>query len=283
MTDPTPPDSPEPMLTASAETIPQFISLGAGVQSSTMALMAAHGEITPMPQAAIFADTQSEPKRVYAWLDWLEDQLPFPVIRVTQGDLKDRIGPKRANGKFRIVDIPAFVKRADGTAGGLLNRSCTRDFKINPIRRTIREILGIKGKRITKLSSVSWIGISTDEASRMKPAREPWQLNRFPLIEKFMSRNACLAWMKDHGYPEPPKSSCVFCPFHNSEQWKSLSPREMQAAIEVDEALRVAPPEEYRLKGTLYLHRSLKPLREVDFSDPPLDFFQNECEGACGL
>jgi hypothetical protein len=27
-----------------------YISLGAGVQSSTMALMAAHGEITPMPE-----------------------------------------------------------------------------------------------------------------------------------------------------------------------------------------------------------------------------------------
>ena len=35
-----------------------IISLGAGVQSSTMALMAACGEITPMPTAAIFADTQ---------------------------------------------------------------------------------------------------------------------------------------------------------------------------------------------------------------------------------
>jgi len=32
-----------------------IISLGAGVQSSTMALMAAHGEITPMPDCAIRA------------------------------------------------------------------------------------------------------------------------------------------------------------------------------------------------------------------------------------
>jgi hypothetical protein len=40
----------------------RVISLGAGVRSTTMALMAAHGEITPMPDAAIFADTQWEPK-----------------------------------------------------------------------------------------------------------------------------------------------------------------------------------------------------------------------------
>ena len=36
-----------------------FLSLGAGVQSSTLALMAAKGEIGPMPDAAIFADTQA--------------------------------------------------------------------------------------------------------------------------------------------------------------------------------------------------------------------------------
>ena len=63
------------------------ISLGAGVQSSTMALMAARGLITPMPDAAIFADTQDEPASVYRWLDWLEKQLPFPVNRVTRGRL----------------------------------------------------------------------------------------------------------------------------------------------------------------------------------------------------
>lgn len=62
--------------------VKHIISLGAGVQSSTMALMAAAGEITPMPDCAIFADTQAEPKSVYKWLDWLEGQLPFPVIRV---------------------------------------------------------------------------------------------------------------------------------------------------------------------------------------------------------
>jgi len=75
------------------------ISLGAGVQSSTMALMAAHGEITPMPDYAIFADTQAEPSHIYSWLDWLETQLPFPVLRVTAGSLKEAI----LNGKDRFA------------------------------------------------------------------------------------------------------------------------------------------------------------------------------------
>ena len=34
-----------------------------------------------------------------------------------------------------------------------------------------------------------WIGISMDEIMRMKPARIWWQQNRWPLIEKKMSRD----------------------------------------------------------------------------------------------
>ncbi len=61
-----------------------ILSLGAGVQSSTMALMAKHGEINPMPDAAIFSDVGAEPKSVYEYLDWLEGELPFPVYRVME-------------------------------------------------------------------------------------------------------------------------------------------------------------------------------------------------------
>jgi hypothetical protein len=68
-----------------------IISLGAGVQSTTMALMAAHGEITPLPHCAIFADTGAEPLGVYRDLDWLERQLPFPVHRVSGGNLRPRL------------------------------------------------------------------------------------------------------------------------------------------------------------------------------------------------
>jgi 3'-phosphoadenosine 5'-phosphosulfate sulfotransferase (PAPS reductase)/FAD synthetase len=63
------------------------INLGAGVQSSTMALMAAHHEIEPMPDFAVFADTGDEPTEVYRWLEKLEKMLPFPVYRVSKGIL----------------------------------------------------------------------------------------------------------------------------------------------------------------------------------------------------
>ena len=61
------------------------LSLGAGVQSTTMALMAAVGELQPMPDCAIFADTQDEPAAVYRHLAWLmSGVLPFPVHVVTR-------------------------------------------------------------------------------------------------------------------------------------------------------------------------------------------------------
>ena len=45
------------------------LSLGAGVQSSTLYLLAVTGEL-PLPDVAIFAHTQSEPTWVYEHQDW---------------------------------------------------------------------------------------------------------------------------------------------------------------------------------------------------------------------
>ena len=56
----------------------RILSLGAGVQSSALALMIEKGQV-PMVDAAIFADVKGEPKSVYTHLDWLEKQLSYPV------------------------------------------------------------------------------------------------------------------------------------------------------------------------------------------------------------
>ena len=95
--------------------IMHVISLGAGVQSTTMALMAAHGEIEPMPDAAIFADTGAEPKAVYEHLDWLRSSnvLPFPVEVVQFSDLAEDIrktaaGVKPVAGRANGYLAPPF-------------------------------------------------------------------------------------------------------------------------------------------------------------------------------
>lgn len=264
------------------------ISLGAGVQSSTMALMAAHGEITPMPELAIFADTHSEPRGVYEWLDWLEKRLPFPVHRVTAGNLAAQIGVK-PNGRFDYMPLPAFVPGEDGRAS-LLNRSCTRDHKITPIRREVRRILGLTRKRSPKQPVVTqWIGVSLDEVQRAKPPRERWVRHRWPLLEAGMTRLHCLDWMKAKGLPTPPRSACTFCPFHDDAEWVHLQrdPKAWAQAVEMDEKIRHLRSGQ-RTAPMAFLHRSLKPLREVVFKPGEPDQqdemgFPVECEGMCGV
>ena len=69
----------------------RIISLGAGVQSTVLALMASKGEIGPMPDCAIFADTGYEPQGVYDHLEWLIKELPFPTYIVARGNIKKDI------------------------------------------------------------------------------------------------------------------------------------------------------------------------------------------------
>lgn len=258
-----------------------IISLGAGVQSSTMSLMAACGEITPMPVAAIFADTQAEPASVYRWLDWLEKQLPFPVYRVTAGSLEGRL---TSHGKGAKSGIPAFVLNPNGT-DGFLFRQCTHDFKIAPIRKRQKELLKVSGAS----KVICWVGISVDEASRMKPSTDRWCENQWPLIDVGMKRQDCINWMIKHGFPRPPRSACVFCPYHNDIEWRRLKndePMEFERSVSFEIAFQ-ASKKEQGLRGIPFLHSSRKPLSRVDFSTEEergqLSMFNNECEGMCGV
>jgi len=270
------------------------LSLGAGVQSSCLALMAAKGEITPMPDFAIFADTQAEPVSVYKWLDWLETQLPFPVYRVTKGNLtEDSLKIKTSQKGVTYVNnlIPLYGIKPNGTVTAAIGRKCTADYKIAPIFKKIKKLCGIKhGQK--EITVTQWIGISYDEMQRMKPSQNRWSQNRWPLIEKRMNRTHCKEWMKKNGYPEPPRSACYYCPFHSDEEWRKLrndDSEHFQKAIEFDKVLRKQHTDNNKkMQMTVYLHSSCKPLSEVDFDSEEdrgqLGFdFQSECEGMCGI
>jgi len=261
-----------------------IISLGAGVQSSTMALMAKHGEITPMPNGAIFADTGNEPKSVYKWLEWLEKQLPFPVHRVSAGNLGEsalRLKVSKKGNTYTKHAIPAFIVDQHGK-GGLLMRQCTSDFKIIPIQRKIRELRG-------KEQVSQWIGISLDEVSRMKPSRKKYITNRWPLIELRMTREGCLQWMSKNGYPIPPRSACSFCPFHSDKEWlrlKNEEPEAFQEAVDFEVKYQETMKKVTGFRGTPFLHRSHLPISQINFgasTHGQRELFNNECEGMCGV
>ena len=273
--------------------LPHYLSLGAGVQSSTLALMYATGELTPMPKAAIFADTQSEPASVYQWLDWLEAQLPFPVHRVSKGSLENNVLEMRVTKdgrRFSKTDIPLFTLNAEtGSKGAIPNRSCTADYKIKQILKFLRSDVPIKrGEK--EIKCVSLIGISTDEIRRVKPSRDAWVINRWPLVEKRISRSMCIDWMRSKGFPEPPRSSCVFCPYHSNKEWRRLQteePEEFQRAVDFEKQLQETKALSQNFKTTPFLHSSCKPLDQIDFRSDvergQMLFWDDECEGMCGV
>jgi len=286
------PELKSPVQTQVVEPI-HIISLGAGVQSSTMALMAAAGEITPMPVAAVFADTQAEPQSVYRWLDWLEKQLPFPVHRVTRGNLTRESLTIRefehdASRHWVKSLIPAFIKNPDGTKG-IMGRQCTYSYKVEQLERAARRIGKIKrGEK--EIRVVQWIGISLDEVQRMKPARKPWIEHRWPLIDARLKRHDCLLWMERNNFPKPPRSACRYCPYHSDAEWRRLrdeEPEDFKAACIFEAQLQFVKSKTDNQNGIPFLHASLKPLDQVDFSTEEergqLNMFNNECEGMCGV
>jgi hypothetical protein len=268
----------------------RVISLGAGVQSTTMALMAAHGEIGPMPDCAIFADTGWEPKAVYDHLAWLRSPnvLPFPVYVVSAGNLREDITEFVAGRRKRNVAPPWFVTNQEG-GQGMLRRQCTRQYKIDPIERKVRELLGFKKRQRKPKEPVveQWIGISLDEIFRVKPAHERWIANRWPLLERRSARSDCLLWLERNGYPRPPKSACIGCPYRDNASWRAMrdgSPEEFADAVAIDSMIRTMWP---RTTGNCFVHRDMKPLDQVDLSTAEdrgqLNLFNNECEGMCGV
>lgn len=268
----------------------RVISLGAGVQSTAMYLMACEGLLVPRPSLAIFADTHVEPQYVYRHLEWLEREFGhiIPIRRVSAGSLLDAVTRACRGDEGRFAALPFWVRGNDGReAPG--RRQCTREYKIDPILKGIRTELGLKkGQHAAgKFRVEQWIGISKDEERRAKPARF-WVESRWPLLHDVpMRRNECIEWMAGRGYPIPGRSACTFCPWRTLDEFRTLREDEPEAfdqAVMVDNLIRMRGP----LKGMTrlqYVHRSLRPLKDIiedpDWEDRQLGLFGDECAGTC--
>ncbi len=257
----------------------KILSLGAGVQSTAVLLMSCRG-ILPKLDAAIFADTQWEPKSVYKHLAWLEVEAKsygIPVLKGTRGDLRaDGIEFRRNGGKGsrthstapegtkltheqgngRKASIPLFVLNPDGSIG-IINRQCTSEYKIEVVERIIRrDLLGLKPRQRSPENAVEhWFGISADEVQRRRTSTNHWQTFRYPLIDDVQSprgdtffgrgfdRQDCLDWIEAHSYPAPPRSACIGCPFHTDAEWLRMrreEPESFADAVAFDAEIRAA-------------------------------------------
>lgn len=260
----------------------RIISLGAGVQSTVMALMGDREMFGPRPDCAIFADTQWEPKGVYEHLDWLESQLSYPVYRVTAGNLREdalNLKAVRTTTNKKFMAIPLF------TDSGIGRRQCTYDYKILPIRKKTRELLGLKPRERAKgLTAETWVGISWDEMQRMKESGLGYIVNRWPLLEKKMHRHHCQEWFaKEYPGKVLSKSACIGCPYHNNALWRDMKMNDQTSwddAVDFDRSIRDLTDQKQ------YLHSKKIPLEEVDLrndEDMGQLSFLDECDGMCGV
>ena len=284
-----------------SEVVYRALSLGAGAQSSVLALLLSQSDPEladlgyPKPDVAVFADTGWEPQYVYRHLDWLEKQLSFPVIRVSAGNLKTNLRRGRTPSGHRFVDVPLFTVDQNGKKG-MLRRQCTNHYKIRPIYRRVRALAGgTPGRPFPKNTHAEmWLGISLDEVGRMKPSRDAWVEHRWPLVDLGLTRQHCLEWFAAE-FPNRrlPRSACVICPYRSDDHWLELKrhePNSYREALRFDRWLRSSTTTPVRtiLNGRPYLHVTRRPLSSAiaalgsDDVDSP-NQFNEECEGYCGV
>lgn len=250
-------------------------SYGAGVQSRALLHMTLEGHF-PKPDRIIFADTQAEPEDVYKAAH--EDKahaeeagIAFDIV--TAGDLS-------ATDRWGGVFIPAHTLNPRTGSKGMLRRQCTGRFKVDPIRRHLRA-LGYKSVRM-------WLGITTDEAVRMKTSNVKWIEHEYPLIDAGLSRDDCASFLVDRGISAV-KSACVFCPYRSAYGWAKIraNAADWSAAVEYDRQVRHKRP----AGGEMFVHPDRVPLDQASVPDLSTmrglfddgDGFGNECEGHCGV
>jgi len=272
------PDSPYPL---------RVLSLGAGVQSTTVLLKMIAGEIERADHV-VYADVGWEPKNVYTHLDYLKglmekEGIPFHVV--SAGNIRQDF----VEGRSGFASMPLHVVNAEGKKG-MKPRQCTSNYKILPLLKKQRELAGLaKGERCKEHRITTVIGISADESQRMRDPAFSWIRNEYPLVDAGLTRQDCLDWCEEHGFDRPPRSACIGCPFKSQDEWRALRqmPEEWADAIDFDEAVRRDPGIIERFGGRAYLHASLQPLSEVDLRTNDekgiWSLFDMECEGMCGL
>ena len=267
----------------------RILSLGAGVQSSTLAMLIEQGKV-PMVDAAIFADVGAEPDNVIEWLQWLKTKVSYPIYVVQWRNLKEDL-INVTKGLEQRVPIP-FFSLSDNGKIGMNRRQCTADYKIKPVTQKIRSLLGLKkGQKATKDMQVELLmGISLDEVQRMKTNPIKYINNIYPLIDLRWSRLDCINWFEKNYKVKPPRSACTFCPFHNNTEWLRVkeNKKEWEEVIKLEKAFidnKELIKEKTGIKDKIFFTRKCIPINEVDFDEntDQLDLFNNECEGMCGV
>lgn len=154
---------------------------------------------------------------------------------------------------------------------GKLSPFCSGKWKRDVGERWMRSI-GIE-------TATNWIGISRDEARRIRAQHRPWLKLWYPLIfEVPMNRTMCVSLIREQGWEgQIPHSACYMCPNHSDAEWIDIKlhwPLDFQAACDLEAEARLEDPH-------FYLHPSCVPLGEVDFFAQQSMLPERGCYGGC--
>lgn len=236
--------------------------------------MAAVGELDC--RYAIHADTGWEHEATYAfaaqWTPWLQERGVSVLTR--RGVERDRnpFDQPRVGDKKLALQIPVYTKTPEGKKG-ILRRQCTNNWKLRPLKKVLTDLMHKHRIKKTPGNAEMLIGISLDEFQRARDSDVAYIKNRFPLLERRMTRQDCVTWLEQHDLPCPPKSSCVFCPYKDPAGWRQLSENDLKIALEIDEKIRDKYP-----PYPIFVHSSIKPLREA-LDLPDTEDGETECPG----
>jgi hypothetical protein len=282
----------------------RVLNLGAGVQSTAIFLMLADGEL-PAVDFAVFADVGDEPEFVYDHLRYLIGLNVMPVHICSQGRLGDDLicgQNSSGGGGGRFVSIPAHLSADDdGQATAIGRRQCTAEYKIRPIEKKIRELVGATpGRPLPQGVTVTQVfGLSFDEPRRVDRVRTQFANRKqwaaeFPLFNDFVTRADCVRYLEKR-LPDRqvPRSACVFCPYKSDDEWlllRQTDPAGWQRAVEIDRAIRDKTSVcTQGMQSAQYLHRSCTPLELVQLNPSAPDrqkkmiWSDMDCEGMCGV
>jgi len=276
-----------------------YVSFGGGVQSTALAMLVIHrhpdlvramGDV--QPELWLFSDTGDEPQAVYDHVVVMRQRIldaGMVYKTVSAGVLSEHVLSKAKRRERGISMPPMYVSTRDGDTMPV-RRGCTRDFKIKPLDSAAKAHFevprGYKGEPYV----AQWYGISSDEAQRMKIPQDRWRTFEYPLVKMGWSRRRCLDYLDSLGMSAP-RSACVYCPFHDTAEWKKVLavPGERAKVFEFERQLHAACDEHGSIAGLNtkpYLHSTRTPINEVDFDKGQQslwDTWDQECAGICGV
>lgn len=235
----------------------QLWSSGGGVQSTAIAVLIARGEL-PCPDLAVMSDTGRESgealeyqrKHIVPMLAAVG--VDFQIVHKDDWQERDVITTSKTGAVHLLPPFFSWVNGSRGKQPGF----CSAEWKRTVVRRWANAQTGGREKFDV------WIGFSTDELGRCCETSGKWQ-NWYPLIDKRLSRNDCIAIVEKHGLPTPPRSACWMCPNRSDYEWqhlKDVKPDEFEKAVRFEREIVEQFPK-------VRLHESGEMLDRVEFSD----------------